>query len=40
MDYPGDTKEKFCNQCKKITKHMCFRGSEPGTIEWQCVECE
>jgi hypothetical protein len=38
-DYPGDSDDKFCNQCKKITRHTCFRGSINGTIEWCCDDC-
>jgi hypothetical protein len=39
MDDPGDTDEKFCNRCKTITKHMYFRGSFSGTVEWCCDDC-
>ena len=39
-DYEGDTAEKFCNRCKRITKHTCFRGSFSGTLDWCCDDCE
>ena len=38
MDYPGDTDEKFCNYCKRVTKYTCFRGS-PGRVLWLCDDC-